>query len=708
MSTGRRVLLALVTLATVMLGVTGPAAAATAGVVPVASASSVPQLPIPGLPDCQTPPTAESPDRGLGGFITPQPSDPPPLDADPFTDGSGVSVYETTGLAGYRWHMYVDSCVPGPGQATNGALTSTANSLMSLPVLAVGMVATLADTVYNQTWLAVLNEPVAYVSDALYEGFTRPFFPVIAVAVGVLMVISVRRARLSAAIGTGCLVLVAATLAAFAANYPSTVARLTDQVTVTAIVSVNGAMAGSEDADPATATVAPLVDAILYDRWVAGTLGDSSSPTARQYGPELYRASTLTWAETELVRNDPDGAGADLIDAKRQQWTDAAEAVQASDPDAYEYLTGARSLDRVGHALVALALVGILPFLLMSLLLVAMSYLIIRLVVMFLPLVALVALLLKGTLRSLGSLVAAALINSVVFAVGAAVTAYLYGVFLSADSGIPALLGILLAFVVGSAMWIVLSPYRRLTTMVRGNDAVKTSTDEYRKYKKGATDLAGSAARFAGGTAKVAAGALLAKKLSKKDDDEARTQAASEPYRIGPDTLRPEHFATAAPPTSDYRPRTGPPAQLDGAPSPTAIGGPAPAAIAGPGGHTLPAPRGPAGSTDTSPPDLIPQVPTSTGAHAAATMPAQSPGYSSTPTPTVPLDDGQTEPLSRPETTPMRDFDAVVVDGETVTVIHTLDGPVVDHYAPTDAAPGTRAAQVVPGDVVTSRKEGLP
>ncbi len=699
MSTARRGLLCLLLLTAVLLGTATPATAAATPGVSSGVTVATPQLPVPGLPDCQTPPTAESPDRGLGGFITPRPADPPPRDANPFTDGSGVSLYETTGLAGYRWHMYVDSCVPGPGQATNGALTSTANSLMSLPVLAVGVVATLADTVYNQTWLDVLDKPVAYVSDALYEGFTRPFFPVIAVAVGVLMIISIRRARLSAAIGTGCLVLVAATLAAFAANYPSSVANVTDQVTVTAIVSVNGAIAGSDDADPAAATVAPLVDAILFDRWVAGTLGDSSSPTARQYGPELYQASTLSWAETELVRNDPDGAGADLIDAKRQQWREAADAVRASDPDAYEYLTGARSLDRVGHALVALALVGILPFLLMSLLLVAMSYLIIRLVVMFLPLVALVALLLKGTLRSLASLVAAALINSVVFAVGAAVTAFLYGVFLSADSGIPALLGILLAFIVGIAMWIVLSPYRRLTTMVRGNDAVKTSTAEYRKYKKGATDLAGSAARFAGGTAKVAAGALLATKLSEKDDD-AKTQTASEPYRIGPDTIRPEHFATAAPPTPEYRPRTGPPAELDGAPAPAAIGGPHMPA--------LPAPRGPAGRTDTSPADLAPQIPPSTGAHAAATMPAQSPRYSTSTAPTVTADEAQTESLGRPETTPMRDFDAVVVDGETVTVIHTLDGPVVDHYDPTGAAPGTRPSEVVPGDVVTSRKEGLP
>jgi hypothetical protein len=678
-----------------------------------AASPSAPMLPIPGLPDCQTPPTPQSPDRGLGGFITPRPADPPPINADPFTDGSGVSLYETTGLAGYRWHMYVDSCLPGPGQATNGALNSTANSLMSLPVLAVGTVATLADAVYNQTWLEVLDRPVAYVSDALYDGFTRPFFPVLAVAVGVVMLVSIRRARLSAAIGTGVLVLVAGTLASFAANYPRTVADVTDQVTATAIVAVNGTIAGSDDADPATATIAPLVDAILFDRWVAGTLGDSSSPTARQYGPELYEASTLTWAETQLVRADPDGAGADLLDDKRQQWRDATAAVQESDPDAYEYLTGARSLDRVGHALVALALIGILPFLLMSLLLVAMSYLIIRLVVMFLPMVALVALLLRGTLRSLASLTAAAVVNSVVFAVGAAVTVYLYGVFLSPDSGIPALLGILLAFLVGIAMWIVLSPYRRLTTMVRGTDAVKTTREEYRRYKKATTDLAGGAARFAGGSAKVAAGSLLASKVrGRQDDTGSRRDVDSEPYRIGPDTIRPEHFVTAAPATPGDGYRTGPPAELLPA-------GTAPlVAIAAPRARALPAPRDHSSMTDAqagsaTPPRATPErierpIPLEPGSTPLQTPPGGPPvtpdfsaARSGDAVGTGLPEDGPDG--CRPEMMPVQGFDPVVVDGRSAVIIHTLDGPVLDPQAggATDVAGDP---QVVTGEVVTSRR----
>ncbi|MFC3687077.1 hypothetical protein [Aquipuribacter hungaricus] len=625
------------------------------------ASAAVPMLPIPGLPSCQNPPVPQSPDRGFSGFITPRPTDPPPLEADPFAEGATTGVYETTGLAGYRWSMYVDSCVPGPGQATNSALTSTANSIMAWPVLAVGFVATLADVVYNQTWLDQLDAPVGYVSNALYEGFTQPFFPVLAVAVGVVMIVSIRRARLSAAISTGTLVLVAATLAAFAANYPTRVADLTDSVTSGAITSVNRAIVGTEGADPSAATVRPLVDAILYDRWVAGTLGDTTSSTAREYGPVLFTASTLTWAETDVVRTDPNGAGAELIEAKQDQWREAAEAIKASDPDAYEYLTGARSLDRIGHAIVAFALMGILPILVMSLVLVAMSYLIIRLVVMFLPLVALIALLLRGTLRGVLSLCAAALINSIVFAVGAAVTAYLYGVFLSPDTGLPALLGILLAFLVGIAMWIILSPYRRLTTMVRGTDAVKTTRAEYARTKRGATSFVSRAGTVALG---VFAGNRATAAAEQATTPGNTPTVPFEPYRYGPGEIRPEHVAA---PAYDERAvdRSGPPAELPGpAPAP-ALTGPRSAMP-----RPLPGPRR----------AVVPE-----SASRSARGPAE------------PDDVDPRTSDRRPEMAPLLDFDPVVVDGRSVAVIHTLDGPVVD-LADTDRA-------VVAGEVTSATSQ---
>ncbi|MGF1646830.1 MAG: hypothetical protein ACFCVF_07920 [Kineosporiaceae bacterium] len=571
------------------------AALSLAGAAP-AAAAALPALPIPGLPDCQGEPTPQSPDRGFNGYVTPTPTDPPPVDADPFASGATVSVYETTGLAGYRWHMYVDSCVAGPGQATNQALTSSANALMAVPVLCLGVVATLADVVYNQRWLDILDQPVGYVSEALMTGFTEPFLPVVLVAVGLVLLVSIRRARLSAAIGTVVLALVATTLATFAASYPTRVSQATDDITAGAVSSISGALAGSRESTPDVATVSPLVEAMLYDRWVAGTLGDTTSPTAQAYGPQLYRASTLSWAEVEVVRSDPDGAGAELLAAKQEQWEAAAAAVERTDPDSYEYLTGARSIDRVGHAIVALALIAILPFLVVSLVLVALSYLIIRIIVMFLPLVALVALLVRGTLSGVASLAAAAVVNSIVFAVGAAVAAYLFGVFLSPDSGIPALLGILLAFLVSVAMWILLSPYRRLTRLVRSRDAVSTGVRE-------AERLGGGVKGFAAGVGKVAlgvfAGRRAAEAASDDDEDEDKSAAAEAPTARG--VARPEHST------------------VDG-------GGPSAAAVAEKEPEEPPAQRG----------------------------------------------------EDRPETARLQDFDPVVVDGDEVIVVYTLDGPVVD------------------------------
>lgn len=592
-----------------------PTAAATAAPV---SAAPLPALPIPGLPDCQGEPVPQSPDRGFNGYVTPVPEDPPPAEADPFAPDATVTVYETTGLAGYRWHMYVDSCVTGPGQATNQALTSSANALMAVPVLCLGAVATLADVVYNQRWLEVLDQPVAYVTEALMTGFTEPFLPVVLVVVALVMLVSIRRARLSAAIGTAVLVLVATTLATFAASYPTRVSQVTDDVTAGAVTSISGALAGSREAAPDVATVSPLVEAMLYDRWVAGTLGDTTSPTARTYGPQLYEASTLSWAEVDVVRSDPDGAGAELLALKQARWEAAAEAVERSDPDAYEYLTGARSIDRVGHAIVALALIAILPFLAVSLVLVALSYLVIRVIVMFLPLVALVALLVRGTLSGVASLAAAAVVNSVVFAVGAAVAAYLYGVFLSPDSGIPALLGILLAFLVSVALWILLSPYRRLTRLVRSRDAVTAGARE-------AERLGGGVRGFAAGVGKVALGVFAGRRAAD--------------------------------------------AVADGGTDGAAGGGPA-----GPAAASTP-PRGvsrPEHSTvDSRPP---------------ATSAADE------PEPAEPAPEPARRGDARPEAARLRDFDPVVVDGDEVIVVYTLDGPVVDTGPPAADLAGDDAA----------------
>ena len=98
-------------------------------------------------------------------------------------------------------------------------------------------------------------------------------------------------------------------------------------------------------------------------------LGDADSATAREYGPQLFKAQALTWREAAAAEDDPERAK-EIFAAKQERWNEVADQVKESDPEAYENLRGTRSETRVGYALLsAVATCLSLPFLLLAALL---------------------------------------------------------------------------------------------------------------------------------------------------------------------------------------------------------------------------------------------------------------------------------------------------------------------------------------------------
>jgi hypothetical protein len=132
------------------------------------------------------------------------------------------------------------------------------------------------------------------------------------------------------------------------------------------------------------AVAGPLVDQVLYQRWLSGLLGSASSPVAVRYGPDLFRAQALSWAEARRVTGDPDAAR-DLVAAKRAAWAEAAAAVGRQDPDAYAYLQGRRTT-RTSEAGWAVLAAGVpLVLLVCALGLLLTGYLLVRVVVVTAP-----------------------------------------------------------------------------------------------------------------------------------------------------------------------------------------------------------------------------------------------------------------------------------------------------------------------------------
>src|SRR6185436_17621808 len=121
--------------------------------------------------------------------------------------------------------------------------------------------------------------------------------------------------------------------------------------------------------------------------------------------------------------------------------------------------------------LAGIAALCAVPFLLVSGLLVLGALIVVRFGVMLFPAFATLGLFptMRGLVTGIGNAMAAALINAVVFGIGAAVTVKGIGVLLSPESALAPWLDIVLVLLLTVVMWVALRPFRRLSQMVSRN-----------------------------------------------------------------------------------------------------------------------------------------------------------------------------------------------------------------------------------------------
>ena len=72
----------------------------------------------------------------------------------------------------------------------------------------------------------------------------------------------------------------------------------------------------------------------------------------------------------------------------------------------------------------------------------------------------------RGLVIGIGRTVGAALVNAVIFGIGAAVTIQVLGLILDPQSKLPGWLALVLMPLFSFVMWVALKPFRRLTSMV--------------------------------------------------------------------------------------------------------------------------------------------------------------------------------------------------------------------------------------------------
>lgn len=435
--------------------------------------------------DCLNSPTPAMPDTGATSFFVSAPDAPP-------DDGRAhvVSRYDEYGYAGLQYHTYDLGCGPDGAIAPDALInTSIANMIFGVSTFLVGLANALREYAYDPDsmwgWTDGLVESA---SRALYERVFNVLGVVVVIIVGAWLVWSARRGEMSNSATIAGWALLVMVITTAVAAWPLKAATTADKALTGALGVVNAALhpgdtvpCGSrecvDDRTPQRRGSGTVTDIVLYRQWLAGTLGSADSETAEKYGDQLYIASAFTWEEAKRTRSKSGDTKEvserkkaerkALIESKQDDWKVVAAKIKEEDPDAYEYLTGRQGTSRIGAAFAALiAAVTALPFDIMASVLILAAFLIIRLAVAFLPAIATVAILrpAAGPLRGLFRTVVAAILNCVIFGMGASV--FLLAIeLITKTRSLAGWQQILLIWLTGLVLWLLLRPFRRLTQL---------------------------------------------------------------------------------------------------------------------------------------------------------------------------------------------------------------------------------------------------
>lgn len=523
---------------------------------------------------CDKAPTPSMPHRGITGVLIDPPASPPT------SAGGEVSRFEVYGPSG-QFFTHQDGCAQAIGDAlTGGAVTSgqeatsgqiLANWIMLAPEWGTAAAASLASAAFDTSgWLSVLDPVWASIGGALKAAVTEPFAPIVAIIVLLVLALALTKGRVSAFAGTFAVTLAATGLLVLGGSYPAAAGRMADEVIVDTTTELRSAINGTSSDDPGVAMIGALSDRIIYRSWCAGMFGTAESITASRYCPDLYDASHLTWVESARAERDPEALKS-IVETKQAAWTATVGEIEEADPDAYDNITGKNGSNRVGQAANALvAWIVALPLIFVSLVLVVAAFFIVRVVVVFLPILALVMVVPRfhHLLPSVGATVGAAVINSVIFSAVASVTAVVTTRIMTTE-GLPWAVRLLLCLAFTVVVWLATKPFRKLTRMV-------SNWDPARDLGKFGDKIAGSIRSTLTTAAGTAVGATAA-----SVGESWRAGGAGE-QRYEPSTREPQLYRRTFPRPDEAPPVTREPHPLPAGSTPT------PAIAAHPAEYALP------------------------------------------------------------------------------------------------------------------------
>lgn len=482
-------------------------------------APSAVAIPIPGAPDCKDAPTPQMPGRGFSGSIDSGPTN---------IDQNATSVYETIEYPP-QWHTYDLGC-GGSARDPSAVLdTTVGNWIKGVATSLVALCNSLHRFVSPPTFLGKLDPLVIKGTASLRDALYTPWVNLSLLVLAVFIIFSARRQNLPSAVEMVVWALLVMGLVTMLFSYPVQAGHMADDLATSSIGQVNASMLGEPAAgnDPSSARAAILTDNVLYKQWLQGELGSSDSTVAKKYGRQLLVSQAYTYVEAKFINETNNQLLRDAItNTKKSNFTKIAAKIHDEDPDAYDHLKG-QAGGRIGNAAWSLFAVLITtPFMIVADFLVIIGLLLIRLAIIVFPAVAVIGMhhKMRGIVITLGKIVAAALVNTIIFTVGAAVNALTVGVLLGGNTGLPMWANLLLCLAISWILWGALKPFRKLSTMASMSAVQQGATNAVvmpntRRTIKQVLGVAGG----------VWAGAAVANLDKEGDETKPETKAAPTP-----------------------------------------------------------------------------------------------------------------------------------------------------------------------------------
>lgn len=415
--------------------------------------------------DCKSAPDPASPREGLRGMIAPEPDRV--VTGDPFTDPT-VSISSVYGYS-YTWQVYDTGCADGL-IGWVAAQNDIANWGMGIGA----SIRALTDRAYSEIidpgWTLVFDPILETVALKLNTSIRLPWIPLVVTLVAVTILWRAREGAYPAVVSAAAWALVMLGVGAAAVNYPITAAATVDGLVSNAVGSVAKGfttVTGTSATTPAE-MAAHQLDTLnrntLYANWAKGYFGSADSATAKKYGPALFKASHLTWAESAIVESDPSGQGKQIIDDHHDEWDNVTEQIKDADPRAYAHLTGKQGRWAAAGTIIVSG-ICIDPFLLVSMIFVLLAYLVIRLVVPILPATTTLALhdATQDKVRDFSGQVFSLLIRGPLFFLAAMVNMTFSVAILNSDISLA--MRYLLAGAISYILWKLLNPLAAFGTL---------------------------------------------------------------------------------------------------------------------------------------------------------------------------------------------------------------------------------------------------